>query len=68
MTFEFCRDITIWKMTIFDTVDYIEIESALILIILHYKTNHSENPCTGNKHEWCSFDEMDIFHVTEFSY
>ena len=26
LTFEFCHDITIWKMTTFDTVDYIEIE------------------------------------------
>ena len=26
LTFEFCHDITIWKMTAFDTVDYFEIE------------------------------------------
>ena len=29
LTFEFCRSITIWKMTIFDKADYIEMESAL---------------------------------------
>ena len=26
---EFCHDITIWEMTTFDEVDYIEIEQAL---------------------------------------
>ena len=29
LTFEFCHDITIWKMTIFDEVYYIEIEAGL---------------------------------------
>ena len=29
LTFEFCIDITIWEMTIFDKVDYIRIEPAL---------------------------------------
>ena len=28
LTFEFCHEITIWKMTIFDEVNYIEIEPA----------------------------------------
>ena len=30
LNFEFCQDITIWKMTIFDKVDYFEIEPALV--------------------------------------
>ena len=29
MTFEFCHDITIWKMTIFDKVDCVETEPVL---------------------------------------
>ena len=34
-TFEFCHNITMWKMVIFDKVDYIEIESALGCLELH---------------------------------
>mgnify|MGYP001803782532 CR=1 FL=1 len=29
LTFEFCNDSTIWKMTIFNKVDYTEVEPAL---------------------------------------
>ena len=29
LAFEFCHKITIWKMTVFDKVNYIEIEPAL---------------------------------------
>ena len=35
LTLEFCHNITIWKMTIFDEVQYIEIESALGCLELH---------------------------------
>ena len=29
LTLEFCHDITIWKMTIYDKVNYIDFEPAL---------------------------------------
>ena len=34
LTFEFGHDITILKMTIFDNVDYIDIEPALVYCVL----------------------------------
>ena len=35
LTYELCNDIKIWKMEIFDEVDYIEIEPALGRCELH---------------------------------
>ena len=35
LTFKFCHEITIWKMTIFDKINYIGIEPALGRCELH---------------------------------
>ena len=64
LTFEFCRDITIWKMTIFDKVDYVEMESALSYSTLYWVVNrHSEfnwEACMGISSKYQSEESSNV--------
>ena len=39
LTLEFCHDITIWKMTVYEKVNYIDFEPALASRDLHRNMN-----------------------------